>query len=399
MTRPLGHILEILIAAALLGGAAAVSLSCSGSEGLSSSKVSISMPLKTVSWKKDSQFISVEAEGSWTLSLEFTPQTDEAWARLDKTEGSGAATCVLYWEAASKQERSVTVTLSSGRHSSSATLVQKGTESGGGPYSEIAPKWMELPATDDPDLCFVTHDMPYGVGRFRNYSFYLDPQARVSVWVAYPLNKALKGSGSRTFDDGEAWTGTIDPKVPRDDQAVVTRPFSGYGARGHQCPSADRLSSEANFQTFYGTNITPQNYDLNGGAWSELEGNVRNWMVDFDTLYVVTGADIHGYTRTAKDNDGKSIAVPVGYYKALLGYKRNASGTKFPGQSQGYVAIAFYFKNQNYSGDNFMTDPSCKMSVKSLEAKLGYDFFVNLPAKIGEENAAKVESTVSTYWK
>ena len=39
------------------------------------------------------------------------------------------------------------------------------------------------------------------------------------------------------------------------------------------------------------------------------------------------------------------------------------------------------------------------MTIDELERKLGYHFFVNLPALIGAEKADKVESTRDSWWK
>ena len=68
-------------------------------------------------------------------------------------------------------------------------------------------------------------------------------------------------------------------------------------SRGHQIPSADRTATdELNSQTFYASNITPQNGDFNGGIWASLEGKIRENMCQ-DTLYVVTGCYFgNGYT-------------------------------------------------------------------------------------------------------
>ena len=38
------------------------------------------------------------------------------------------------------------------------------------------------------------------------------------------------------------------------------------------------------------------------------------------------------------------------------------------------------------------------MTIDELEAKVGVDFFVNLPAAIGENLAAKVEATKDNFW-
>ena len=43
------------------------------------------------------------------------------------------------------------------------------------------------------------------------------------------------------------------------------------------------------------------------------------------------------------------------------------------------------------------------MSVDDLEEKLGIDFFVNLPAKVGEDVAARIEAedpkSVAWWWR
>jgi len=39
------------------------------------------------------------------------------------------------------------------------------------------------------------------------------------------------------------------------------------------------------------------------------------------------------------------------------------------------------------------------MTISALENKLGMDFFVNLPAKIGVDLAKKVETSIDPFWK
>ncbi len=113
-----------------------------------------------------------------------------------------------------------------------------------------------------------------------------------------------------------------------------------------------------------------------------------------DTLYVVTGADIRGAQDVAYDNNGKSVTVPEGYFKALLGYKKGGSIGNATG---GYIGIAFYFDHRRYVNDkNAIMDQS--MTIDELEDKIGCDLFVNLPDKIGEDTAAIVESEVDSWW-
>ena len=40
----------------------------------------------------------------------------------------------------------------------------------------------------------------------------------------------------------------------------------------------------------------------------------------------------------------------------------------------------------------------CALTIDELETKTGEDFFVNLPAAIGNDFAGKVESTKDSYW-
>ena len=201
---------------------------------------------------------------------------------------------------------------------------------------------------------------------------------------------------ARHFSGTTYWANTIDPKVPIEYQAVTERPFRGY-QRGHQIPSADRLTSDPNFTTFYGTNMTPQLGELNAESWATLESMVRNWSNQFDTLYVVTGADIAGSSKTVKDNAGKSVTVPVGYFKALLGYKKSMTiaDTKDNG---GFAAIAFYFEHRSYENSSSAVMAQ-SMSVDALEKKLGYDFFPNLEQATSASTAAAVEASVSSWWK
>lgn len=370
---------KILAVSAVIAGTA-VSLSCGG-EGTADGIVTISLAEETAGPDAGSQFLNVQADGDWTLSL----GEDCDWASLSDKSGSGNAHPVLSWEANAGDVARICVIearSASGKYRSTVELMQ--AASGSSP-------WMELPAVNPSDdgTGFYTHNMTVGKYSGRNYSILYDYSARVSRWVAYPLNKSLIGSGSRT----DQWS--LDPKVPADSQPILYGGFSRGYQRGHQLPSADRYEYSANVSTFYFTNMTPQRGELNEQAWASLEGYVRNWSYQFDTLYVVTGADIAGSTEFAYDNDGKQVTVPVGYFKALLGYKKGGT-LGITGSTGGYTAIAFYFKHQYYSDSAIMSTQA--MTVDELEKMTGYDFFVNLPAAIGSDIAAKVESTRDNWW-
>ncbi|MFR8804760.1 MAG: DNA/RNA non-specific endonuclease, partial [Anaerovoracaceae bacterium] len=152
---------------------------------------------------------------------------------------------------------------------------------------------------------------------------------------------------------------------------------------------------------FYGTNMTPQiNKGFNADIWANLEGKVRGWARDSDTLYVVTGCVIDykdGETvKYAVDNYGKKVTVPTAYYKVVLRYMKSSTF----GYS-GYSACAVWLDHKVYSTKTI--DSSYSMSVDDLEKRLNIDFFVNLPAKVGEETTARIEAEepkdVAWWWR
>ena len=132
--------------------------------------------------------------------------------------------------------------------------------------------------------------------------------------------------------------------------------------------------------------MTPQiGENFNQSIWANLETMVRSWANNSDTLYVVTGCVTTGSQDYALDNVGKKVTVPTAYYKALLRY----SNAKTIGK-KGYVACAFWLDHKEYS--DITITKSYMLSIDELEDRLGIDFFVNLPALIGDDDAAAVEA-------
>lgn len=256
------------------------------------------------------------------------------------------------------------------------------------PYESLVPSavqaWLELPAVpaSDPDAAFFSHDMTYNGQTVRNYSFLLDLPGRVSRWVAYPLYKGMTTGSTRT----DKWE--YDPLVPKRYQGVAYKSYAGYD-RGHQLPSADRLcNTSANEQTFYFTNITPQNADLNQGLWEKLEQQVRGQINSCDTLYVVTGCVLattaDPTVRTVDDNNGKPVAVPKAYYKVILKY---TAGTV----NGGYSAIGFWMENKAY-GETALSR-SFARTVDEIETLTGIDFFHNLNDTYEKEAEARYDAS------
>lgn len=359
-----------------------------------SAVLEVSLKNSSVDHTKGQQFVNVKCAGDWTLAL-VSDDEDVDWARLNITSGTGNKSNVILSYDANTGEvsRELRLVLDNGSKwvdcvMVQASAVQQPDNGNGGNDGDddntpptatgtISAKWLELPSMDNPDLGYYSHSFKMDGKTYRNYSFGWSQKDRVALWVAYPLCKLYtNGSAGRT----DAWA--LDPLLGDNSAA----PFGGYAgsyARGHQLPSADRQCCyDANAQTFYGTNMTPQLNAHNEGIWANLESKVRNIANSSDTTYVVTGVIVSASSKKETDSYGKSVTIPDAYFKVLLKYSKSST----LGQ---WNAAAFYLEHRSYSG-NISKEHS--MSIDELEELTGIDFFVNLPAKIGQAQADKLEA-------
>ena len=371
-------------------------VSCQG-PSVESSVLDVSVKTSVVDSGKGQMFVNVKCSGHWTLTLTDAADGGEAdWAALNVSSGTGDQSngVLSYQVNASEQNRKLNIHLDDGHRTVSCSVEQSGTGKQPDPEPDPAPEtelsktgWLELPAMDNPDLGYYTHSFEMNGKTYRNYSFGWSQADRVALWVAYPLCKLYtNGSVGRTNE----WA--LDPLLGEDSAA----PFGGYAgsyARGHQLPSADRQCCyEANAQTFYGTNMTPQLNAHNEKIWADLEAKVRGYANTSDTTYVVTGVIVSPSSKKEKDSYGKSVTVPDAYFKAVLKYSKSST-------LGAWNAAAFYLEHRAYSGG---VGKEHSMSVDELEEMTGLDFFVNLPAKVGEEQAKKLEAAdpanSSVWW-
>ncbi len=142
---------------------------------------------------------------------------------------------------------------------------------------------------------------------------------------------------------------------------------SGYD-KGHLVPAGDMKFSETAFNdTFFTSNISPQNHQFNAGLWNRLEQKVRYWTTKYGDLYIITGGILKNGLKTI----GKEkVAVPNQFYKIILDYSVNQP-----------KAIAFLMPNKNSEKPlyKFVT------SIDAIEKLTGIDFFHTLPDSIENE--------------
>ncbi len=213
---------------------------------------------------------------------------------------------------------------------------------------------MELPATDDSDI-ILTH-----TGFVISYN----PDDLLPEWVAYELT-AEETHGEATRDESVF---KMDPSYGST-QAMREDYYDSGWTRGHMACAADfQWDEDAMNDTFYLTNICPQDEELNAGDWNYLEKQVRRWARDFGKVWVVTGPII-GSNKYGTIGD-RGVTVPDSFFKAVLTEKNGK-----------YRSIAFIMDNDD---KRYWLD-ECAVTVNGLEAMLGMDFFPLLPDDVEEE--------------
>lgn len=223
---------------------------------------------------------------------------------------------------------------------------------------------MELPATSGDDI-ILTH-----TGFIISYN----AEARLPEWVAYELT----ADETRGDVDRDESVFRMDPTY-KGTQAMREDYFDSGWTRGHMACAADfQWDEEAMNDTFYLTNICPQDEELNKGDWNYLEKQVRRWARDYGKVWVVSGP-IVGTNRYGIIGD-RGVTVPDSFFKAVLAENRGK-----------YHAIAFVMDNDS---KRYWLD-DCAMTVDELEDITGLDFFPLLPDEV-EKN---VESKLTlSFW-
>lgn len=195
-----------------------------------------------------------------------------------------------------------------------------------------------------------------------------------ALWVIYKLTaeevmaKSVRRNNRFKSDFG----------IPTGSAAPDDYLNSGYD-RGHLAPAADMAFSERTMSdSFYMSNISPQNPSFNRGIWAKLEAQIRLFAVTEKEVYVVTGAILpNEKTLTIGAN---RVTVPTHFFKVIydLTQPRKMIGFILPNRAEKCQLKDF------------------AVSVDEVENATGLDFFSLLP----EEEQKELESSVSVeLWR
>lgn len=202
------------------------------------------------------------------------------------------------------------------------------------------------------------------------YTVSYNSQWCIPNWVAYELTADEVGGNVPRGDDF-----VPDPLAKGNTATTNDYKRSGYD-RGHMAPAGDmKWSKTAMDESFYLSNICPQNKNLNKGDWKELEELAREWAKEYGNIYIACGPIVAANHKTIGENN---VAVPESFFKVFLRKTENR-----------WTTIGFLFENK--AGNKKLN--TYIRSIDEIEELTGIDFFPLLPDNVEET----IESQTNIY--
>lgn len=215
----------------------------------------------------------------------------------------------------------------------------------------------------------ITEERSDRVITHKGYTVSYNYDWKIPNWVAYELTDLEVQGEVPRYDRFKP-----DPMVPQGATATTNDyKHSGYD-RGHMAPAADmKWDEQVMKESFYLSNICPQNPNLNGGVWKDLEEQVRDLASQKGKIFVVCGPIVNDMSNTIGEN---KVVVPQAFYKVLLQEENGEIHT-----------IGFVY--ENVSGRKPMS--TYAMTIDEVENLTNIDFFPSLPNKIENKVEAEVD--------
>ena len=214
------------------------------------------------------------------------------------------------------------------------------------------PQGFELPeyGADEDIVCHIGYTASYNHGTL------------VPDWVAWELTKDEANARKEGQFSFSRDPDVKPPKASREDYS-----HSGWD-KGHMAPRADmRWNLKALEESFYFTNICPQNHTMNSAAWRKIEELCRRWATHYERAYIVCGPIFNNHRFGTIGEAG--VQVPDAFFKAVA--------VEVEGKLQ---TVGFLVDNdeQTFSPRHYA------VSVDSVEAVIGRNLFPK-----GDEEAEK----------
>jgi endonuclease G len=138
---------------------------------------------------------------------------------------------------------------------------------------------------------------------------------KIPNWVAYELTEEkIKNAKAKRHNKF-----VPDPQVKGATAMNEDYSHTGYD-RGHMVPAGDmKWSEKVMRETFYFSNICPQDRGLNSGVWNDLEMTIRVWAKENKLIYIVCGPIIEDDLKRLGNN---RVGVPRKFYKVVWTLKK-----------------------------------------------------------------------------
>ncbi|KAJ8024822.1 Nuclease EXOG, mitochondrial [Holothuria leucospilota] len=223
-------------------------------------------------------------------------------------------------------------------------------------------------------LKYGTPDRGSDARLYYNHVLCYDQAKKIPVWVAELITKSdLTGPANRQHSKFK-----MDPTLD-EFFSSHNKDFLGSGwSRGHMAPAGNnKFSQQAMDETFYLTNIVPQDISNNAGFWNKLEIYVRDLTNRFSEVRVISGPLT---LPTVKEGSkqfvnyevigNNSVTVPTHLFKVVT--------AENPQQPDSPIAVgAFIVPNQPIQGSAQLTQYQVKL--EDLEKTAGVYFLPRLP--------------------
>ncbi|XP_045582469.1 nuclease EXOG, mitochondrial isoform X2 [Procambarus clarkii] len=205
--------------------------------------------------------------------------------------------------------------------------------------------------------------------KLKNYVLEYDCARKIPVWVAEHLTvESLKGSANR-----QAARFKMDPSIPEEFSAQNSDYRSSGWSRGHMSPAGNqKMSQESMDETFYLTNIVPQDIQNNGGFWNRFEIFCRDLTGMYEDVWVTSGP----LFLPTQQEDGRKmvtyevigeneVSVPTHLYKVIVARSGNDT-----------VAGSFVVPNKPIDYSHHLKE--FQVSLDYLEKRVGIKFYTNM---------------------
>lgn len=212
---------------------------------------------------------------------------------------------------------------------------------------------------------------------------------KIPLWVCEHMGPENLGGGlARPKPDPFA----PDPRLPAGKRAELKDYSGSHYDRGHQAPSGDETVDVLRQRdTFYLSNMVPQDGQFNQQSWRLLEDKVRNWATNRCDAYVITGSLFYD----PKEDDrgtatgvirhkaiGDHVSVPTHLYKIVV----------MRGRDDQWHSIAFVMENKKYAGQ--VDYKAFVRPVRWIEDRSGLNFMPELDKPGNEAIHKRLEQDI-----